>query len=42
MLGENGFLEKQIGIGMRFSKENKKSWYIKVFKRKPRFGIHNP
>jgi hypothetical protein len=29
MLGESGFLERQIGIGMKFLKEKKRSWYIK-------------
>jgi hypothetical protein len=29
MLGDNGLLERQIGIGMKFSKEKKRSQYIK-------------
>jgi hypothetical protein len=29
MLGENGLLERKIGLGMKFSKEKKRSWYIK-------------
>ncbi len=29
MLGDNGLLERQIGIGMKFSKEKQRSQYIK-------------
>ncbi len=31
MLADNGLLERQIGIGMKFSKEKKRSWYTKGF-----------